>query len=824
VTTSTIELTVSNTGGLTNWIVVAKEGSAVDGVPADGTDYTANTTFSSGAIIATNNRVVLKGTGTSVTVTVPNPATTYHFAVYAYNDGGVAASTNYNETTPGTANATTQSVPLGWQINATNTLFTIGFDATTDNVNNGSFVAASTFGASNPAAGQLNSNAWAYSANTAGASSFGVSLSTGNGVSIGGIGTAGGVFAYEVSTGNIALGVQPTSTVFAAGGNFTLRIQNKTGATLNNAQLSYVLWVNNNEARSTTFAFSHSTDNSTYTAATDASYSSVLASQGSVLWIPQYFSVSLSGLNVAADGFLYLRWSGTDNGGSGSRDEFAIDDISFIAERSSVTLSTAGNFGNVLIDGNVSLSAATSVTDTLNLKSGNLSTGGALTLKSTSATATANVVGGTNASINGNVTVERFLPWASANNSGFRFVSHPLASNPVISTVTNLPTATNTLVGYNEGANAYEGISNRAGTWPQGIGYGVWTDAATTLSFTGALQLSDVSAVSMGNATQRWNFAGNPFPSSLDWHAVTRTDMEDAVYVWVKDDVAVGGGAWASYVVTGSVSANGGSRYIAPMQGFMVRASATGTPSLAYPAAARISNQTPSYQRTQSAGDIFRVKVSNANNSSLETVIRFHANATEIHDPAYDAGFVTDYFNGTPDLYTTDALGVKYSINSLPALGAASVMVPLQLETFGAGSFNFSFDASEMLTACRVQLEDRRLGTFTELTNGQVINITAGSNDAVNRFRLHFNSTGATTSVLDGQNDLIQMYTHEGALYIRGIEQAESLRILDISGRTVFIQEQLSLDGNALRPNLAKGTYVVQLVSATGVKTVKVIF
>jgi hypothetical protein len=116
------------------------------------------------------------------------------------------------------------------------------------------------------------------------------------------------------------------------------------------------------------------------------------------------------------------------------------------------------------------------------------------------------------------------------------------------------------------------------------------------------------------------------------------------------------------------------------------------------------------------------------------------------------------------------------------------------------------------------------LGTFTELTNGQVINITAGSNDAVNRFRLHFNSTGATTSVLDGQNDLIQMYTHEGALYIRGIEQAESLRILDISGRTVFIQEQLSLDGNALRPNLAKGTYVVQLVSATGVKTVKVIF
>ena len=823
VTASTIELTVGNTGGLSNWIIVAKEGSAVDGVPADGTDYTANATFSSGAIIATNNRVVLKGNGTSVTVTVPNPATTYHFAVYAYNDGGVAASTNYNETTPGTASATTLSVPLGWQINATNTVFSIDFDATVENVNNGSFAAASTFGASNPAVGQLNSNAWAYSANSAGAASFGGNLSTGNGVSVGGIGTSGGVFAYEVSTGNIALGVQPTGSVFqsAAGGNFTLRIQNKTGATLNDAQLSYILWVNNNEARSTTFSFSHSTDNSIYTAATDASYSSALASQGSTLWIPQYFSVSLSGLSVAADGFLYLRWSGTDNGGSGSRDEFAIDDINFIAERSSATLSTSGNFDNVLIDGNVSLTAASSISGTLNLKSGVLNTGGNLTLKSTSATATATVVGGTNASINGNVTAERFLPWTSAGNNGFRFVSHPLASNPVINTVSNLPTANNTLVGYNEGSNAYEGINNRAATWPQGIGYGAWTAAVNTLSFTGALQLSDVSAVSMGNAANRWNFAGNPFPSTIDWEALTTTDMQDAVWVWVKDDITEGGGAWASYVE--GVSANGGSQYIAPMQGFMVRALNPGTPSIAYPAAARVSNQAPSFQRTQSLGDVYRVKVTKAaNNSAMETVIRFRAMATPNHDAAYDAEFMSDFANATPDLYTTDANGVKYSINALPELGSAAVLVPLQLETFGAGDFSFTFDASQLVSGVSVQLEDTKLGTFTHLVDGQVVNFTAAASDAVNRFRLHFN--GLATSVAANNLDLIQMYAHEGALYIRGAERAESLRILDISGRTVYSAQQLELDGNAIRPNLAKGTYLVQLVNEMGVKTVKVIF
>lgn len=495
--------------------------------------------------------------------------------------------------------------------------------------------------------------------------------------------------------------------------------------------------------------------------------------------------------------------------------------LSFDQTTDGTTNSVANFTLNRTSAGEVSIANKLNITNQLVLTNGVLNTAGFVHLKSTSATATATVVGGTNASINGNVTAERYLPWTSAGNNGFRFVSHPLASNPVINTVSNLPTANNTLVGYNEGSNAYEGINNRAATWPQGIGYGAWTNAANTLSFTGALQLSDVSAVSMGNAANRWNFAGNPFPSTIDWEALTTTDMQDAVWVWVKDDITEGGGAWASYVE--GVSANGGSRYIAPMQGFMVRALNPGTPSIAYPAAARVSNQAPSFQRTQSLGDVYRVKVTKAaNNSAMETVIRFRAMATPNHDAAYDAEFMSDFANATPDLYTTDANGVKYSINALPELGSAAVLVPLQLETFGAGDFSFTFDASQLVSGVSVQLEDTKLGTFTHLVDGQVVNFTAAASDAVNRFRLHFN--GLATSVAANNLDLIQMYAHEGALYIRGAARAESLRILDISGRTVYSAQQLELDGNAIRPNLAKGTYLVQLVNEMGVKTVKVIF
>lgn len=175
-----------------------------------------------------------------------------------------------------------------------------------------------------------------------------------------------------------------------------------------------------------------------------------------------------------------------------------------------------------------------------------------------------------------------------------------------------------------------------------------------------------------------------------------------------------------------------------------------------------MSSQAPAFQRTQALGDVYRVKVTKAaNNSSMETVIRFHDQASANHDAAYDAEFVTDFVNATPDLYTTDANGIKYSINALPQIGSSPVLVPLQLETFGAGEYSFTFDASQWVSSTNVQLEDTKQGIFTPLVDGQVVNFTATANDAVNRFRLHFN--GLATSVANNQLDLIQIYVHEGA-------------------------------------------------------------
>ncbi len=92
----TNDMTVNWTGNGDgdNRIVVMKASSAVAGTPTSGTTYTANASFGTGSTIATNEFVVYNGNGSSVNVTGLSPSTTYHVAVFEYNNTGVCYLTS----------------------------------------------------------------------------------------------------------------------------------------------------------------------------------------------------------------------------------------------------------------------------------------------------------------------------------------------------------------------------------------------------------------------------------------------------------------------------------------------------------------------------------------------------------------------------------------------------------------------------------------------------------------------------------------------------------------------------------------------------------
>lgn len=213
-------------------------------------------------------------------------------------------------------------VPVG----GTSSLIT--FSSTVSGVNEGTFTGSGL--ASAPTSGRLDSDGWRITGMSDGSSSFGGSFTTGDfargadnpadGV------TTGGLYAFTVS-GNVFLGIQPGGSDFTPG-TLTLRVTNNTGGPIEGITVSYDVLANNDEARANSLNFSTSTDDATYTPVASLNFTSPVASTGSPDWSSTNRSATINlGSTVTDGGTFYLQWSGNDVSGSGSRDEFGIDNI-----------------------------------------------------------------------------------------------------------------------------------------------------------------------------------------------------------------------------------------------------------------------------------------------------------------------------------------------------------------------------------------------------------------------------------------------------------------------------------------------------------------
>ena len=179
-----------------------------------------------------------------------------------------------------------------------------------------------------PAAGQLNSNEWIITGMSDGSMAYGESRTSGDfarGTSSGGV-TTGGCYSFNLGTGDASLGFQPAGSDFNPG-TAELRLQNLTGSILNRINIQYDIYVYNDQARANSFNFSYSENGTDFTAISGLDYTSPEAADATPAWVQNTRTTSITGLNVANNGFLYLRWTGVDVSGSGSRDEFALDNI-----------------------------------------------------------------------------------------------------------------------------------------------------------------------------------------------------------------------------------------------------------------------------------------------------------------------------------------------------------------------------------------------------------------------------------------------------------------------------------------------------------------
>lgn len=212
-------------------------------------------------------------------------------------------------------------------ITATATPFTIDFDNNTGGVlETGPFNAS---GFDNPgAAGQLNSNAWEILGLQDGDLFFGgtqVGNDFARGTATGNV-TSGGIYAFDITgSGDFAFGCQPTGSDFTPS-TITLQIQNNTGTDVQGLAFSYDLYVNNDQGRANAVTLEYSYDNSNFTAVPAFNYVSTEVADA-LGFVANNLSSTID-INLPDGDPIYIRWTFDDVSGGGSRDEFALDNIS----------------------------------------------------------------------------------------------------------------------------------------------------------------------------------------------------------------------------------------------------------------------------------------------------------------------------------------------------------------------------------------------------------------------------------------------------------------------------------------------------------------
>jgi hypothetical protein len=181
-----------------------------------------------------------------------------------------------------------------------------------------------------PSPGQLDSATWRVGGFTDGTLDYGGTGVTGDfarGKSSGGV-TSGGLYAFQVASGDSALGVQATGTDFNPG-FFELRIRNMTGSAIADWNIGFDMYCRNDQGRSTAWDLSYSTDGQTFADLPSVAFRSPTTADSTVFERTAFSTVVP--VNVADDDRFYLRWTSADFGGSGSRDEFALDNVSITA-------------------------------------------------------------------------------------------------------------------------------------------------------------------------------------------------------------------------------------------------------------------------------------------------------------------------------------------------------------------------------------------------------------------------------------------------------------------------------------------------------------
>lgn len=288
-----------------------------------------------------------------------------------------------------------------------------------------------------------------------------------------------------------------------------------------------------------------------------------------------------------------------------------------------------------------------------------------------------------------------------------------------------------------------------------------------------------------------FNLLGNPYPSYIDWEAEGWTrDMLELQTVWIYDDDV---NNYITYTL-GGVATNGGSQYIAPCQGFFVKAKTPGD----FVMTNDIRTKSKSAFRKDNDENIFKVRVNGASGQDEIAVV------IGDNDDVFKMFSLNE---SAPSLYINKGVG-NYTVVYIDD----EKSLPLNFEAESMSMFTISLsEAGNDFT--QIYLEDRLTGEKVNLLTDSYSFLHSKSNTK-ERFVLSFVNKQQTT------DNSHFAYINNGEIIIDDINGNAQINIYDVTGRCVFSRD----DVHSVQTNgYSAGVYIIQKIDDKGIDTQKIL-